>query len=225
MNIGILQTGEAPEPLRKAGDYPDMFRQLLASGGFTFRTFRVLDGDFPASVTECEGWLITGSRFGVYEGHAFIPPLEEFIRRALGAGVPVVGICFGHQIMAQAMGGRVEKFPGGWSVGPATYDFGGQSVTLNAWHQDQVVAPPPGARTIAHSDFCAHAALAYGATGLSIQAHPEFSADFIRGLIDTRGRGTVPAPLIAQAEATLDAPLDSGAIADRITAFFHAARR
>jgi GMP synthase-like glutamine amidotransferase len=226
MNIGILQTGEAPDPLRPVtGDYPDMFEILLAGRVFDFRTYRVLDGDFPASVTECDGWLITGSRFGVYEGHPFIPPLEQFIRDALAAGVPVAGICFGHQSMAQAMGGRVEKFAGGWSVGANTYDFDGQAVTLNAWHQDQVVVPPPGARTVARSDFCAHAALAYGDRGLSVQAHPEFTPAFIRGLIDTRGRGVVPEDRIAAAEQALSRPLDSGRIADRIAEFFLASRR
>ena len=94
MLIGILQTGLAPDVLvDQSGDYPDMFARLLAGQGFTFRTYRVVDGEFPASVTECDGWLITGSRHGVYEDHAFIPPLETFIRNAYAAHVPMVGIC------------------------------------------------------------------------------------------------------------------------------------
>ncbi len=114
MRIGILQTGLAPENLSPAmGDYPDMFARLLDGQGFTFQTWRVVEGEFPADVHAADGWLITGSRHGVYEDHPWIAPLEQFIRDAYAAHVPLVGICFGHQIVAQAMGGRVERFAGG----------------------------------------------------------------------------------------------------------------
>jgi GMP synthase-like glutamine amidotransferase len=223
MKIGILQTGQAPDSLRASlGDYPQMFQRLLAGGGFTFQTWHVEAMTFPASIHDADGWLITGSRHGVYEGHAFIVPLEAFIRDALSVGLPVVGICFGHQIMAQAMGGKVAKHSGGWAVGAQIYDMDGHKLTLNAWHQDQVVTPPPGTRTIATNDFCTHAALAYGATGLSVQAHPEFDDAFIQGLIDTRGRGVVPDALLTDATARQGGPRHSDLIAQRIIAHFRA---
>ncbi len=110
MQIGILQTGMAPDVLAPTmGDYPGMFARLLDGNGFSFRTYAVVKGEFPASATDCDGWLITGSRHGVYEDHPWIPPLEQLIRDAFASHVPVVGICFGHQIVAQAMGGKVEK--------------------------------------------------------------------------------------------------------------------
>ncbi|WP_333830917.1 type 1 glutamine amidotransferase [Pararhodobacter sp.] len=220
MLIGILQTGYAPEPLRDEGDYPDMFTRLLAGHGFTFRTYRVVDMEFPASPAECDGWLITGSRHGVYEDLPFIKPLEQLIRDAFAAKVPVAGICFGHQIMAQALGGTVEKYQGGWSVGPTQYDFDGETLAMNAWHQDQVTSPPPGAQTIASSPFCQYAGLAYDTRGLSVQAHPEFADEFVEGLIDTRGRGVVPDAVLDEAREKLGAPLDSPHIARRIAAFF-----
>ena len=223
MKIGILQTGDAPEALLDQGDYPDMFQRLLDGHGFDFATYRVLDMQFPASVHDCDGWLITGSRHGVYEDHPFIAPLEEFIRKAFAAGVPVAGVCFGHQIMAQALGGKVEKFQGGWSTGPTEYDFDGETLRINAWHQDQVVQPPPGARTIATSPFCQYAGLAYGKTGYSVQAHPEFGDDFVEGLIEKRGKGVVPDAVLAEARARLGAPLDNARIADQIADFFRAA--
>ncbi|MDA3887591.1 MAG: type 1 glutamine amidotransferase, partial [Allgaiera sp.] len=163
MRIGILQTGEAPEALRgQSGDYPAMFERLLEGHGFTFRTWRVIDMDLPESPEAADGWLITGSRHGAYEDHPWIAPLEDFIRAVHAARVPMVGICFGHQIIAQALGGKVEKFPGGWAVGPQDYDFQGRKVTLNAWHQDQVTRAPESARQVGSSPFCANAALAYG---------------------------------------------------------------
>lgn len=222
MLIGILQTGEAPDALRPdSGDYPDMFETLLAGRGFDFRTWRVMDMELPASPRDADGWLITGSRFGAYEDHPFIAPLESFIRAVRDAHVPMVGVCFGHQIIAQALGGKVEKFAGGWSVGPQDYDFGGKRLTLNAWHQDQVVERPGQARLVASSPFCENAALAYGDTILTVQAHPEFSDDFLRGLIDKRG-AAVPGPLKAAAEARLGAGHtdDRLTLADKIETFF-----
>jgi GMP synthase-like glutamine amidotransferase len=121
MLIGILQTGASPDALRDDfGDYPDFFEQLLAGRGLTFRRFRVETMEFPASVSACDGWLITGSRHGAYEDHPFIKPLESFIRDAYDARIPVVGICFGHQIIAQAMGGKVEHIQAAGRSDPLT---------------------------------------------------------------------------------------------------------
>jgi len=221
MQIGILQTGHAPDALiRTAGDYPAMFARLLDGRGLTFRTWAVVGGEFPVGIHDAQGWLITGSRHGAYEDHPWIPPLEAFIRDAYAASVPLVGICFGHQIIAKAMGGRVEKYRGGWAVGPTPYDFDGDTLTLNAWHQDQVVEKPPQARVIASNDFCENAALLYGDRAFTVQAHPEFTGDFIDGLIRARGRGLVPDPLLDDAVARLDTPLQDRMIADRIAGFF-----
>ncbi|MFJ1293212.1 type 1 glutamine amidotransferase [Paracoccus yeei] len=224
MRIGILKCGQSPEVLRgELGDYDTMFERLLAGRGFDFASWHVEAMEFPASVHEADGWLLTGSRHGTYEEHAFIPPLEDFIRRAYAAGVPLVGICFGHQIIAQALGGRVEKFPGGWSIGPQDYDFDGETVTLNAWHQDQVVERPQDARVVASSGFCTNAALVYGDRAFTVQAHPEFDDAMIQGLIEHRS-DTVPSELVAEALTHMDDAAQSKLIADRIEAFFKAPR-
>ena len=225
MLIGILQTGLAPEALQgEMGDYPDMFARLLDGHGFTFRTYRVVEGEFPASVTECDGWLITGSRHGVYEDHPWIPVLEQFIRASFAARVPMVGICFGHQIIAQAMGGTVERFDGGWAVGATDYDFSGQNLTLNAWHRDQVTKAPPGAEVIATNPFCTNAALLYDDRALTVQAHPEFRPEFVDGLMKTRGKGLVPEEVMAAAATRLQDPIQDKTMATEIAAFFKARR-
>ena len=174
MHIGILQAGHAPEAVAtKHGDYTQFFQSLLKDQDLTFSTWDVVDMEFPDGPDAAEGWLITGSRHGAYEDHPFIPPLEELIRDIHAAKRPLIGICFGHQIIAQAMGGRVEKFSGGWSIGRREYDTPDGPIALNAWHQDQVVEVPDGARTIASNDFCAHAGLLYGDTIFTLQPHPE----------------------------------------------------
>ena len=117
MKIGILIVGHPPQELSHNGRYDAYFIRLLDDADFTYQAWSVLDGEMPADVHDAQGWLITGSRHGAYEPHPWIPPLEQFIRDCYAAHVPMIGVCFGHQIIAQAMGGKVEKFAGGWSVG------------------------------------------------------------------------------------------------------------
>ncbi len=222
MKIGILQTGRTPPEMRaKHGDYDDLFRRFLDGRGFEFDTYRVLEDVFPENIHAAQGWLITGSKFGVYESHGWIAPLEEFLRQAFAAGVPIIGVCFGHQILAQALGGKVEKYAEGWSVGAVDYAVKDSEdpTTIIAWHQDQVVKLPPQAEIVGSSDFCKAAMLAYGQTALTIQPHPEFTAEFAGDLLDAR-RNVLPDNIAAQAEDGLDADLMSASIADRFEAFF-----
>ena len=222
MKIGILVTGHAIPEMQQdfGGDYDMVFAHMLRGHGFTFEGFNVVDNEFPSGADAADGWLITGSKHGAYEDHDWIPPLEELIREIYAAGRPLVGVCFGHQIIAQALGGTVEKFDGGWSVGHTTYDIEGQKMAINAWHQDQVTALPPGAKVIGSSDFCENAALVYDNRIYTIQPHPEFTAHMIGQLLDTRAPGVVPDPLIDGARSRLDQPIDSDRIATRIAEFF-----
>ncbi|MCV2891731.1 type 1 glutamine amidotransferase [Lentibacter sp. XHP0401] len=218
MKIGILQTGHAPdELLATEGDYDGMFRALLAGEGFEFETFAVVDGIFPESADSADGWLITGSKHGAYEDHPWIPPLETLIREISASGKPLVGVCFGHQIIAQALGGKVEKFAGGWAVGRQTYDVEGKKLAVNAWHQDQVVKLPENTRVIGTNPHCENAVLMIGENILTLQPHPEFGAGVIRGLIEYRG-GALPAPLVTQAKDALENATQRGAIRDMMVA-------
>lgn len=221
MRIGILQTGHvAPELLEKRGKYSDMFEALLASQGFEFRTWEVVDGDFPTGPDDADGWLITGSRHGAYEDHAFISPLEDLIRAIIGAEKPLIGVCFGHQIIAQALGGKVEKFDGGWTVGPQIYSFAdGSTRRLQAWHQDQVTQLPQGAEVLASSPTCDNAVILYPGQAYTVQPHPEFDDVVTDVLIDHRGEA-VPDALLDQARTARGGPLDQGALAETFGRFF-----
>ena len=191
MKIGILITGHTPDKLvDEFGSYGDMFENLLQDESFTFAQYTVLEGNFP-NLDDCDGYVITGSKFGAYDCLDWIPRLEKFIRNCFDTDTPVAGFCFGHQIMAQAMGGVVEKFSGGWDVGYKTYNLTFQEknekASVMAWHQDQVIEKPTDAQLIASSSFCKIAGLKYGNIGLSLQSHPEYNSDFLKGLMRERG--------------------------------------
>lgn len=226
MKIGILECGPTPSEIAaRHGRYPDMFARLLDGRGWTFESWAVMDMYFPDGPDAADGWLLTGSRHGAYDALAFIPPLEAFIRACAEQGRPMLGICFGHQIIAQALGGRVEKAAGGWCLGRHVYEFDGHgAVAAIAWHQDQVIEAPLGAEVIARSGSCPLAGLSYPGWAMSVQAHPEFDADIARDFIDLRRDDPAyPPERLASAEAGLDAPIDRDVILDVMGDFLQAA--
>ena len=226
MKIGVLHCGHVPEVVAdKHGDFRAMFARLLDGHGFSLESYDVCDMEFPAGPELADGWLITGSLHGAYEDIPFIAPLEELIRDIQAAKRPMVGICFGHQIIAQALGGRVEKFSGGWSVGRTEYHFNGHGdLALNAWHQDQVVERPEGARVVASSVFCENAALAYGDSILTVQPHPELDPLILGAFLQSKGSDSnVPADILERAEAELQLPTHEPTLAGMIAKHFRSA--
>lgn len=208
MRLGILEPGVTPDDLIDThGTMPAMAERLLAplDPSLRFATWRVVDDVFPASVRDADAWLVMGSKHGVYEDLPWMRRLKGFLRDAVAAEVPVVGICFGHQILAEAMGGRVEKSARGWGVGIHRYALpdaaGGGELAVHAMHQDQVVEPPPGAALIATSDFCPYAGFDYAGRAISFQPHPEFDEAFARALVETRRGDAIPLDV---ADAALD---------------------
>lgn len=232
LTVGLLETGLPPEELSQHGNYPSMFERLLSSAddNLRFEHWAILSGEVPTDVHACDAWLITGSRHGVYEAHDWIAPLEAFVRDLHGAGVPLVGICFGHQLIAQALGGKVEKSDKGWGVSvhgyamldsdapPAWLGEAPSSFEIQCFHQDQVVQLPVTADVFAGSDFCPYAMLVYGDQALSFQGHPEFDAAYGRGLLECRG-DLLGEAVVERGLADVDAPIDSPLVARWIVDF------
>lgn len=205
MRIGILQCGDAPAALVAAhGTYGAMVTRLVAEAG-TCRIFDVTRCQQPERVESCDAYVLTGSPAGVYEPHPWIAPLADFLLQARGR-TKLVGICFGHQMMAQAFGGEVVKSPKGWGIGVHRYDVveraewmdDSRSVSVPASHQDQVVTCPPEARVVLSSAFTPYAGLDYG-HAISFQCHPEFTPAFGADLIEARRAryGTLAEPALA----------------------------
>jgi len=206
--LGILVCGHSPDKVVETyGRYNTLFEKLLGADQFSYQPYFVVDNDFPASVEDADAWLITGSKHGAYDDLPWINPLETFIRQIYAKAMPLAGICFGHQIMAQALGGRVVKHDGGWIAGTEQYQVdigsGMQSHVLNAWHQDQVVELPADARVIGSSNTCAYAALSYRNNTVSLQPHPEFENDYVKLLLTERGE-VLPSDLLHRVEHNLE---------------------
>jgi GMP synthase-like glutamine amidotransferase len=212
IKIGILQCGKFTHALgEKYDSYTNLFSILFEGNPLEFVTYNVFLNEFPKDFKEVDGYVVTGSPRGVYEDHDWIAPLEQIVRDCFDISLPVVGICFGHQLMAQALGGRVEKYNDGWSTGRVVYQTpDGNEMKLNAFHQDQVIEPPLGAKTILSSEFCKYAGLSYGAKGISLQPHPEMDGDFIATLLDVRGKELLNDAQLKQTYESLNDDLDVG---------------
>jgi GMP synthase-like glutamine amidotransferase len=226
VKIAILETGRPPGTLAdEFGDYPAMFARMLGDG-FEIERFDVQAGELPKEPADHSAYLITGSPAGVYDPLPWIAPLQEFIRAAKDSRM--VGICFGHQVMAEALGGHVEKSDKGWGAGLHRYtivrsepwiDTAG-TIAVPASHQDQIVVQPPNTEVVAASDFTPFAALAWtDRPAISFQFHPEFSPAFAKALIEKR-YDVVPDP--DAAIASLDAPNDNARVAGWIRRFLEA---
>jgi GMP synthase-like glutamine amidotransferase len=198
MKLGILKTDAVrPEWVSEYGEYPDMFVKLLqrADPTLEFATYDVEEGEYPEDIDDVDAYLITGSKSSVYEDKPWIHTLMEFVRELHRREKNIIGICFGHQVVAHALGGRTEKSDKGWGQGlhthrfhtlPEWHDGGEPELHILVSHQDQVVENAPGTEVLASSEFCENAICQIGDHILTFQGHPEFLPGYSREIMEYR---------------------------------------
>jgi GMP synthase-like glutamine amidotransferase len=194
MKIGLLECDHiAPQYHLIAKDYSDMFQAFLPT--VTFKLFDVCNGEFPESIDECDGWMCTGSKYSVYDEIDWITKLKSFVRDLYDNQRKFVGVCFGHQLLAEALGGKVRKNEKGWCVGVHEFEVCRQTNWMRPGHlnfnllmmcQDQVFELPKGGSILAQSIDCKIGMMKVGETMMSIQAHPEFSKEYTQALMSDR---------------------------------------
>lgn len=194
MNIGILQCDHIRQALASQhGQYPEMFHALLkkADSSITLTTYNAQQICLPNHIDECDAYLITGSRHGVNDNLPWIAPLEHLIRQLHASNKKLIGICFGHQLIAKALGGVVIQSPKGWGLGISNNHITQIKPWMNPQqdqfklpvsHQDQVTLLPDNAEILASNDFCPFYMVQIK-NALTIQGHPEFSITYLQSVI------------------------------------------
>jgi GMP synthase-like glutamine amidotransferase len=210
------------------GDYPELFAEILAPVGVDLVRYDLDEGRFPLSVDECDGWLCSPSRLSTYDPVPWLDDAQQLLRQIVETETPYVGICFGHQLLAQALGGVVERAAYGWGVGARHYEVveqkawmtpAAEQISLIGSHQDQVSLLPDGAELLFRSDYCPNGGFAIGERAWTIQVHPEFTPQLADHLLAGRVQ-LIGAERVAVARKSLDQPLDRHRVAQWIANFF-----
>ncbi len=190
MKIGLLVCDHIQKDFP---DYPTLFKSLFPQ--YAFEIFNVCDGVFPESAYEFEAWLITGSKFSVYDDIDWITRLKTFVKEIYIADKYCIGICFGHQMLGEAMGGKVTKSVNGWCVGAHEFEVLEREDWMKPFHaevnllmscQDQITVLPENSKVLAQSSLCPVGMIKIGKKMLGVQGHPEFSNDYARSLMEDR---------------------------------------
>lgn len=229
MKIGLLECDHVLAKFQPiAGDYRQMFAALFP--GMEIIPFDVCNGRWPDSPDVCDGFMCTGSKFSVYDDIPWIHDLQAFVRELYALEKPFVGVCFGHQMLGQALGGRVEKSPEGWCVGAHTFRVTQPEPWMKPFQhdykllmmcQDQIVALPPGSQVLATTVACPVGMLRVGERMLGLQAHPEFPVSYEKALLQDRV-GRIGAKKVRTGVESLAMPLDARVMAGWIKNFLKA---
>lgn len=236
MKIGLLQCDDVADALiERHGNYADMIETMLRriDGDVQFQRWACHRRQLPNSIDAADAWITTGSKRSACDNDQWIHELAAFIRELSQARRPLVGICFGHQLIAQALGGHVERSDRGWGVGAYTTQIRqqkpwmvpehGRELHLLASHQDQVTALPPQGTVLAGNDFCPMYMMQIGDSCLGIQGHPEFTKEFSADLMTLRD-DLIPPDRLDSGMNSLHAPLDDYMVAQWIVNFMRQSR-
>lgn len=216
-SVGLLLCDHLDDEVAAVdGDYTELYPAAFAPAGVELHIFDVTAGDLPASTGDFDGWLVSGSRRSAYEDADWIPELRDLVRTLAEEERPTVGVCFGHQVAALALGGEVARATGGWGVGarefevvaPAPWmerDAGSFRILMS--HQDQVVRLPADAELVASADYCPVGAYRIGDRLFCVQGHPEFTRGVSRTLT-VRRREVLGGEVADAALRSLEHPLD-----------------
>ena len=198
IKLGILQCDSVLPQFQEAfGNYPKMITELFKQVDPTIEliTYDVQHGHYPEQIDECDAYVTTGSKASVYDNEEWITQLETYFRQLHQARIKLIGICFGHQLIAQALGGKVQSAAQGWGVGVHTNKFLNKPKWLNSdknefnlvvSHKDQVVELPDNTTVVAANTFCPYASLQIGEHIFTVQGHPEFSKTYSKTLMTHR---------------------------------------
>ena len=230
--IGLFEAGSYDAEFIDAHGAPsDWFKRFLgrvSGGGLEYRVYRAYDDEIPGAVDECDGYLITGSPASAMERAPWMQALGDFCIQAMETK-PVVGICFGHQLLCQTLGGEVRAADVGWGVGVHRYAVTGAAdwmdppipnVAMLTSHMDQVTILPPGAVVLAESAFCPHAILQLAPNAITIQAHPEATRDCFGSVYEMRRDRYAPGQA-DRALASLEQSTDDDRVGRWLVKFFN----
>ena len=231
LKVAILQCDDVLDKFRgRFGNYPEMVVESLreVDSHLCFEVFDVRSGAYPKAPHEFGLFVITGSKASVYDDESWIRELVQYIKGLDSQSIPVFGICFGHQIMALAMGCKVEKASKGWGVGIASttitesgraLGFSGEVMNMIVSHQDQVVDISENAILISYSDFCPYFSVRWSESLISIQGHPEWQKEYAKVLMDDR-RDRIPESVISEGLSSLNKRLDNKGFLSNIMKLF-----
>ena len=233
MILGILDADFLRDELKEEYvSYAKMMIQLFnhVPNDIEFRSFHVRNGIYPEYLDECDAYLITGSKSSAYDDEPWIHQLSDYIKTLYQHNKKMLGICFGHQLIAQSLGGKTELAPQGWGVGVHNYNVNPNAnlhktlpsleaeFSLLVSHRDQVTMIPPQAQLVASSEFCPYAAYIIDNRVLCFQGHPEFTPAYANELMQAR-KDIIEKPVFEKGQSSLQEQTQHLAVAKEMLGF------